>query len=51
MTLIPNRYRYVVLLTIFGTAVTWGLRAEAQDSEPVQKVVELNKKALAALPT
>jgi len=28
--------------------VTWGLRAEAQDSDPVQKVVELNKKALAA---
>ena len=48
MTLISNRYRHVVLLTVFGTAVTWGLRAKAQDSEPVQKVVELNKKALAA---
>ena len=48
MTLISNRYRYVVLLTVFCTAVTWGLRAEAQDSDPIQKVVELNKKALAA---
>jgi hypothetical protein len=48
MMSISKRYRHVVLLTIFGTAVTWGLRAEAQDSEPVQKVVELNKKALAA---
>ena len=48
MRLISKRYRDVALLTIFGTAVTWGLRAEAQDSEPIQKVVELNKKALAA---
>jgi len=37
-----------VLLTIFSAAVTWGSRADAEDAESVQKVVELNKKALAA---
>jgi len=48
MILISKRYRHVVLLTIFSAAVTWGSRADAEDAESVQKVVELNKKALAA---
>jgi hypothetical protein len=48
MMLISRRCRHVVLLTIFSTTVTWGIRANAQDPESVQKVVELNKKALAA---
>ena len=37
-----------MLLSVFSAAVTWGHRANAQDPESVQKVVELNKKALAA---
>ncbi|HJX66475.1 MAG TPA: tetratricopeptide repeat protein [Polyangia bacterium] len=37
-----------MLLTIFSAAVTWGTRADAEEAEAVQKVVELNKKALAA---
>lgn len=37
-----------MLLTIFSAAVTFGTRADAEEAEAVQKVVELNKKALAA---
>jgi tetratricopeptide (TPR) repeat protein len=48
MTLISRSYRHLVLLTIFSAAVTWGSRVRAEDAESVQKVVELNKKALAA---
>jgi tetratricopeptide (TPR) repeat protein len=48
MTLISKRHRHVVLLTIFSAAVTWGYPVHAEDAESVQKVVELNKKALAA---
>jgi tetratricopeptide (TPR) repeat protein len=48
MMLISRRYRYAVLLAAFSTAVVWGLRANAQDTDAVQKVVELNKRALAA---
>jgi len=48
MMLISKRYRFAVLLVIFSAAVTWGPRANAQDPESLQKVVELNKKALAA---
>ena len=48
MMLISKSYRYAVLLTVFATAVAWGLRADAQVQDPVQGVVELNKKALAA---
>jgi hypothetical protein len=48
MILTSRRYRPVVLLSVFSAAVTWGHRANAQDPESVQKVVELNKKALAA---
>ena len=48
MKLISRRYRHAVLLTVLATAATWGIRANAEDSDPVQAVVELNKKALAA---
>ena len=48
MILISKRYRHVVLLTVFSAAVTWGTRADAEEAESVQTVVELNKKALAA---
>ena len=48
MTPLLGRYRHAVLLALFGTAIGWGLRANAQDEDPVQKAVELNKKALAA---
>ena len=48
MMSISRSYRYAVLLMVFATAVTWGLRADAQDQDPVQRVVDLNKKALAA---
>jgi Tfp pilus assembly protein PilF len=48
MMLISKRYRYAVLLTIFSAAVTWGIRAEAEDSDAVQKAIALNKQALAA---
>jgi hypothetical protein len=48
MMLISKRYRYAVLLATFSTAFVWGLRADAQEPESVQKVVELNKRALAA---
>jgi hypothetical protein len=48
MTLTSNKYRLAVALTIFGAAFALGNRAKAQDSDAVQKVVELNKKALAS---
>ena len=37
-----------MLVTLFCTAVAWGTGASAQEADPVQKVVELNKKALAS---
>ncbi len=48
MSLASKSYRHAVLLAIFSTAAAWATRANAEDSDPVQKVVELNKKALAA---
>jgi hypothetical protein len=48
MMLISKRYRHAVLLATFSTAFVWGLRAYAQEPEAVQRVVELNKRALAA---
>ena len=48
MMFISKRYRYAVPLIVFATAVAWGLQADAQDQDPVQGVIELNKKALAA---
>ena len=48
MSLASKRYRHAVLLTVFSMAAAWATRADAEDSDPVQKVVELNKKALAA---
>jgi hypothetical protein len=48
MSFASKRYCYAVLLPIFGAAAVWATRANAQESDPVQKVVELNKKALAA---
>ena len=48
MSLASRSYRHAVLLAIFSTAAAWATRANAEDSDPVQKVVELNKKALAA---
>jgi tetratricopeptide (TPR) repeat protein len=48
MSLASKRYRYAALLTILSAAATWATLAKAEDADSVQKVVELNKKALAA---
>ena len=47
MMLFAKRYRYVLLLAIFGM-VFWGQDVNAQEPDGVQEVVELNKKAIAA---
>ncbi|HEX7596754.1 MAG TPA: tetratricopeptide repeat protein [Polyangia bacterium] len=48
MMLTSKRYRRALLLAIFSWALAWGSGAAAQESDDLQKVVDLNKKALAA---
>jgi len=48
MMWISKRYRYAVPLAVLATAIAWGPRADAQEADSLQKVVELNKRALAA---
>jgi len=48
MILISKGNRHVVLLTVFQRGGHLGTRADAEEAESVQTVVELNKKALAA---
>jgi hypothetical protein len=46
MTLTSKRSRHGLLVLVVGVMMTMGFEAVAQDEEAVQKVVELNKKAL-----